>query len=114
VKYVYEGEGAVVAAGIRFEPGAEIEVNDKVAAKLEGREGFSKAGKAAKEAAATAAAAEQKDALADRRALVKRAKELGIPATGKSDELKAEIEKAEATAASAAAAKEAAKAEAGS
>lgn len=54
--------------------------------------------KGAGKAKATEPAASSSNALAERQALVARAKELGIPAKGKSDELQAAVAEAEAKA----------------
>jgi len=97
----YYGGSQLVMAGNTVEAGHPM---------LKGREHlfrpfeptWPKPSKADKPAAAPAAA--KPNGLAERRALVERAKELGIPAKGKSDELAAAIAEAEAAAAAAAAA----------
>lgn len=100
-QFVYEGPyGSLYIAGRSVYRGEPFEVADDAAGKSAAAELAAhpdiheiKVSKAAK------AEAGQPSALAERQALVARAKELGIPAKGKSAELAAAIAEAEAAAA---------------
>lgn len=98
-RFIYDGPGnRLILAGQTLVQGQVVELEGHAAEAAARHPGVSKAGDD-KAARAAHSAPNKSDGLAARRALVARAKELDIPATGKSDALTAAIAEAEQAAA---------------